>query len=56
MAVYPGRDNLVRVTAVKTDSGTYLRSIHHLCLLDPANVSKLNDHPAPGENVAATKA
>ena len=55
IAVHPGRDNLVRVATVKTDSGTYLRPIHRLCLLEPANVPKLNDQPAPGENGAATK-
>jgi hypothetical protein len=53
-AVHPGQDRLVRVVTVKTENGSYLRNIHRLCLLEPAEIPRKDVQPDAGENGAAT--
>ena len=53
---FPGADGLVRVVTVQTESGVSTRSIHRLCLLQPAedDPSSGSGESPSGEDGAAT--
>jgi hypothetical protein len=46
--LFPGKDGIVRVVAVRTTTGTYRRPVSKICVLDVEKGEDLDSEPTPG--------